>query len=182
MVIIQAEHAINGVTTDSARPEPGQRTAATARVVNPSGSSVPAGTSGKKRQVVFGIRLMDDKITIAQVNCPDPEIIITLPIPTMQRGNILFIDAYGKTYQGFITYLQARHGSEVVHIRVRDGMPWSPLDGFWNYAARTWTSHRGLDREQIPVFVQELAFRYNNRDHDLLPVLLERIARLYTRS
>jgi hypothetical protein len=37
-------------------------------------------------------------------------------------------------------------------------------------------SHRGLMRERIPEFVQELAFRYNHRDTGLLPVVLERLA------
>lgn len=139
------------------------------------------GANGKKKQVVFGIRLAEGTVTIAPVLCPDPEIIAALPIPTMQRGNILFIDAYGKKYQGFITYVPDRHGKDIVRIRARDGLPWSPLGEFWNFAGKTWMSHRGLDRDSIPEFVQELAFRYNNRDHDLLPVLLERIATLYTR-
>jgi len=39
-----------------------------------------------------------------------------------------------------------------------------------------WTSHRGLDRERIPQFVQELAFRYNNRQTDLFPLVLHKIA------
>jgi len=136
----------------------------------------------EKKQVVFGIRLAEGTVTIAPVLCPDPGIITALPIPTMQRGNILFIDAYGKTYQGFITYLPDRHGKDIVRIRARDGLPWSPLGEFWNFASRSWTSHKGLLREQIPAFVQELAFRYNNRGTDLFPVLLERIAKLYTRS
>jgi len=128
---------------------------------------------------VFGIQLVDSRIVISQVTSPDPGIIISLPIPTMQRGNILFIDAYGKKFQGFITYIPDRHGREFVHIRARDGMPWSPLGNFWDLAGRTWTSHKGLHLEQIPAFVQELAFRYNHRDTDLFPVLLDRIAQTY---
>lgn len=132
--------------------------------------------SDRKKPVVFGIRLNNDQVTIGEVNSPDPAIIIALPVPMMQRGNILFIDAYGKKYQGFITYVPDHHGKDIVRIRVRDGLPWSPLNDFWNFTGKTWTSHRGLDRDSIPEFVQELAFRYNNRQTDLFPLVLHKIA------
>jgi len=138
--------------------------------------------NGEKKQVVFGIRITGGNVAIAPVLCPDPGIITALPIPAMQRGNILFLDAYGKTYQGFITYLPDRNGRDIVRIRARDGLPWSPLGEFWDFAGKTWMSHRGLDREQIPVFVQELAFRYNHRHEDILPLVLAMIAASYTRT
>jgi transposase-like protein len=136
------------------------------------GSGTPPGS----RQVVFGIRLMEGTVVIEPVQYPDPDIITSLPVPTIQRGNIHFIDAYGKRYQGFITYHPDRNGKEVIRIRARRGMPWSPLAPFWDFASRNWMSHRGLSHRQIPEYVLELAFRYNNRDQDLLPVILELIA------
>jgi transposase len=137
------------------------------------------GTHQGKKQMVFGIRMSNGSVTVAEVNCPDPEIIIALPIPTMQRGNILFIDAYGKKYQGFITYVPERHGQGLVRIRARDGLLWSPLGDFWDFAGKTWMSHRGLDRESIPAFVHELAFRYNHRNADMFRAILEKIQKSY---
>lgn len=133
-------------------------------------------TLNGRYQVLFGIRLVDGRILIERVSIPDPGIIVTLPIPNMQRGNIMFIDAYGKKYQGFITYTADRHGKDVVRIRARDELPWSPLGNFWTFAGSAWMSHRGIEREHIPEFVQELAFRYNHRHEDILPLVLERIA------
>jgi transposase len=140
------------------------------------------GTPPRIKQVIYGIRLHDGDVTIYEVNCPDPEIILALPIPNMQRGNILFLDAYGKKYQGFITYMPDRHGRDIVRIRARDGLPWSPLGDFWTFAGRAWTSHRGIEREHIPEFVQELSFRYNHRHEDILPLVLAMIAASYTRT
>jgi hypothetical protein len=146
----------------------------------PAGGTMPVQAPGNgTEQVVFGIRLVDGRIVITRVTRPDPEIISALPIPFMQRGNILFIDAFGKTYHGFITYHSNRNCREIVRIRARHGMPWSLLAEFWEVAGRIWASHKGLDRDQIPVFVQELAFRYNNRGSDLFVLLLERIALAY---
>lgn len=131
------------------------------------------------QSMVFGIRVNNGTVTIEPVDEPGHSVITALPIPTMQRGNILFIDAYGKKYQGFITYKSDRHGSEVVRIRARDGLPWSPLSEFWDYAGAAWKRHRGVTRERIPAFVGELGFRYNHRNRDLYPIILDRVAAAY---
>jgi len=137
------------------------------------------GTGGVHHQVIFGIRFADGRVEIAPVTVPDPRIIAALPVPAMQRGNILFIDAFGKTCHGFITYDAGRNGKEVIRISARDGMSWSPLSGFWEFAGRTWSLHKGIDREHFPAFVRELAFRYNNRGRDLYPLMIGNIARAY---
>jgi len=127
--------------------------------------------------VIFGIRLQNGTVVIEPVQDPDPDVIMALPVPAMQRGNILFIDAYGKKYQGFITYRTARTGREIVRIRPRCGLTWSPLSDFWTFTGKSWARHRGIDRRNIPEYVQELAFRFNHRHLDLFPVILETIAR-----
>lgn len=147
-----------------------------------TGVSVIAGgtdTGGKNNPselVAFGIRLDNGRVTIRPVNSPSPDIITSLPLPAMKRGNIHFIDAYGKEFQGFISYTPDRNGQEIVRLRARRDLPWSPLHEFWNFAGTAWTSHRGLDRERIPQFVQELAFRYNHRDTDIFRAVLEKMA------
>lgn len=132
-----------------------------------------------RHQVVLGIQLTGGRIVVTEVDSPSSAIITSLPVPTMQRGNILFIDAYGKQYQGFITFAPDRNGRELLRIKANGGMSWSPLREFWDMAAGIWSAHKGLARDQIPSFVREVAFRYNNRDTDIFPVLLDRIALAY---
>lgn len=143
---------------------------------NPESLPGDNGSPGGQQTVVFGIRLADKKIAIEPVKNPEPDLITALPIPTMQRGNILFIDAYGKKYQGFITYAPDRRGKDFVRIRSANGFPWSPLAPFWEFAGRSWMTHRGLDRKNIPGFLQELARRYNSRDSDRFREILQSIA------
>lgn len=137
---------------------------------------LPAPSHAAQEAVVFGIRSYGRTVTIEPVQAPHRDIITALPVPAMQRGNILFIDAYGKKYQGFITYDNSRHGREVVRIRARDNFPWSPLADFWTFAGTTWKRHRGIARERMPEFIRELEFRFNNRDMDLYPLVLRKIA------
>lgn len=146
-----------------------------------SGTAGPAGelvaAEAPDHAVMFGIRLQNGMIVIEPVIIPDSDVITALPVPTMQRGNILFIDAYGKKYQGFITYNTGRKGREIVRIRPRESLPWSPLSEFWTFTLQSWARRRGVDRKNIPEFVRELAFRFNHRHTDLFPVILETIAR-----
>ena len=147
--------------------------------LTPSDMAGPEKRGSPEQSVVFGIRANNSTVTIETVEEPGHSVITALPVPTMQRGNILFIDAYGKRYQGFITYKNDRHGSEVIRIRARDGLPWSPLAEFWDFAGAAWKRHRGVTRERIPEFIRELEFRYNHRNRDLYPVILDRIAHYY---
>ena len=129
-----------------------------------------------QRTIVFGIRIAEGIVSIEPVDNPGPELITTLPVPTMQRGNILFIDAYGKKYQGFITYFPDRRGQELVRIRSADGFPWSPLAEFWAFAGKSWMAHRGIARDRIPVFLTELVQRYNTREADRFLEIVKKIA------
>lgn len=128
------------------------------------------------KHVVFGIRSTKGTITIEPVTLGSVDRIAGLPVPKMIEGNILFIDTYGEKYRGFITYIPDRRGQETVIVRARDRGAWSPLRDFWEFAEKTWARHKEMDRQEIPVFVQELTFRYNNRHSDLFPTVLKQIA------
>jgi Transposase and inactivated derivatives len=143
-----------------------------------AGPAKPAGTSSRppgNRHVVFGIRSTNGTTAIEPVTPGRADMIAGLPVPKMIEGNILFIDAYGEKYRGFIAYIPDRRGQETVIVRSHDSGAWSPLRDFWDFAEKTWARHRDMDRQEIPVFVQELAFRYNNRHADLFQTVLRHI-------
>lgn len=141
-----------------------------------AGSGEETRDSDKKQLVVYGIRLERNGVSIEDIQNPDPALIVSLPLPTMLRGNLLFIDAYGKKYQGFITYKPARNGQDYIHIRSPNGFPWSPLADFWTFAGKSWMAHRGVSRNRVPIFLHELVQRYNNRDRDRFSEVIQRIA------
>lgn len=141
-----------------------------------TGASEGTPDPGPKQPVIYGVRLEQERISIENVQSPDPALITALPLPTMLRGNLLFIDAYGKKYQGFITYDPARRGQDCVHIRSPNGFPGSPLAEFWAFASKSWMARRGVSRDRIPLFLYELAQRYNNRNEDRFSLIMQRIA------
>lgn len=126
---------------------------------------------------LYGIRLSGDLIQLDTVQRYDPQMILSIPVPKVRRGNLLFIDRFGRRYAGFIAFIPdgTQDGAELTMLR--DDLPWSPLAGFWVFAGRKWTNHKGITRERFPEFAHELAFRYNHRSSDLFAAILVRIAR-----
>jgi hypothetical protein len=94
----------------------------------------------------------------------------------MVKGNVMFINAPGMQYQGFFLYEQDRNGHELIKVPARDEHTWSPLGELWHFSRMVWMRHLGMERKEIPAFLQDLAFRYNNRHQDLETVILQRLA------
>ncbi|MFA5213473.1 MAG: hypothetical protein WC406_09080, partial [Methanoregula sp.] len=67
-------------------------------------------------------------------------------------------------------------GQETVLVRRRNSESWSPLDEFWRFSEKIWRQHRDLERKAILAFVQEIVFRYNHRNPDLLCAVIKKIA------
>jgi transposase-like protein len=143
---------------------------------DPDGTAGTGGPVAKGVPVVFGIRSRHDLISIEHFEPEYPDILSELDIPRTIRGNILFIDAREKKYHGLIAYLPDRMNQETLVYRPRARTSWPPLAVFWKYADTVWARHRYMKRSQIPVFVQELAFRYNHRHMDMFHAILGMIA------
>ncbi len=49
---------------------------------------------------------------------------------------------------------------------------------FWTYAHQRLKSFRGVTSQRFPLYIKELAFRYNNRNRDIFSILLRRLCSL----
>ena len=50
--------------------------------------------------------------------------------------------------------------------------------GFWPFATRRLARYRGITSRKFPLYLKELEFRYNHRDEDLEPLVLEMLCAL----
>lgn len=130
----------------------------------------------EKGTVLFGIRSDNGGFRIERLVTADTGRLIRIPIPEMVKGNILFINAPGMQYQGFFLYEQDRNGHELIKVPARDEHTWSPLGELWRFIRPVWMRHPDIGRNEIPDFLQDLAFRYNNRNQDLETLILQRLA------
>jgi len=145
----------------------------------PADPKIPAGAEREGRgkgTVIFGIRSDNGGFRIERLATADTSRLIRQAIPEMVKGNVLFINTPGMQYQGFFLYEEDRNGHELIKVPARDEHTWSPLGEFWDFARPVWMRHQGIGRQEIPVFLQDLAFRYNNRHQDLETVILQRLA------
>lgn len=51
-------------------------------------------------------------------------------------------------------------------------------DRFWSYAHKRLKAFRGVTSQRFPLYIKELAFRYNNRNRDIFAILLRRLCSL----
>jgi transposase-like protein len=145
----------------------------------PADKGIPARAEregGGKGTVIFGIRSDNGGFRIERLATADPSRLIRQTIPEMVKGNVMFINAPGMQYQGFFLYEQDRNGHELIKVPARDEHTWSPLGELWHFSRMVWMRHLGMERKEIPAFLQDLAFRYNNRHQDLETVILQRLA------
>jgi transposase-like protein len=143
---------------------------------DPEGAVKCPGGINPEDPVAFGIRTWLDTVSIEPFEPANPDIITTLEIPRMIRGNILFIDACERNYHGIIAYLPGRVNQETIIVRPKNRGSWPPLTVFWRFAQIIWSHHRYMERTQIPEFVQELAFRYNHRNMDMFHAVLGKLS------
>ena len=54
------------------------------------------------------------------------------------------------------------------------------IEGFWAYAKSGLKEKKGLHEDRKPEHVDELVFRWNNKDQDMFEVILRLIAQLYS--
>jgi transposase len=49
------------------------------------------------------------------------------------------------------------------------------LEGFWSYAKQRLIKFHGVSKEKFPLYLKEMEFRYNNRDHDMFELFAQNV-------
>jgi transposase len=47
------------------------------------------------------------------------------------------------------------------------------IEGFWSFAKERFHKYHGINKENYPLYVKEMEFRFNHRNEDLYPLLVE---------
>lgn len=121
---------------------------------------------------VFGIRENSGKAFVLVLPDVSPDFVLNLSVKKIRRGNIIYTGQM-ELYDSLIFSItdeasgvrQMRFARTPVYI---DGTP-----GFWKYASPRLTAHYGVSADYFPLYLKELEFRYNHREEELAPRLLE---------
>lgn len=52
------------------------------------------------------------------------------------------------------------------------------LEGLWSWAKDRLIKHRGISKENFPLYLKELEFRYNNRNNDIFEIVADYLCAL----
>ena len=105
------------------------------------------------------------------------ETLLGLTVKKVRRGSIVYTDKY-KAYDSLMfcgfRHLAVDHGKYFSSGKIYI----NGLEGFWSFAKERLIKHHGVSRKFFPLYLKELEFRYNHRDQDILPILLDYIVSL----
>ena len=111
--------------------------------------------------------------------------VMTFPVPDRKRKTLMdLIDKHTKKdslyytddHTAYATLNTRGMHKTVSHGRdeyVREDAHINGIEGFWSYA-KTWMYHyRGVPKQYFYLYLKEIEFRFNHRDADLFPILVD---------
>ena len=120
---------------------------------------------------VFGIYKRNGEVRVTVVPNRRHETLHRLIQEQTTPGSLYFTDDYH-------AYAGLRVRGEHVTVRKERGRPVgrdhvNGIEGFWSYAKHWLHTYRGVPKNLFAAYLGEIAYRYNHRDRDLVPVIAE---------
>ncbi|HUK99300.1 MAG TPA: IS1595 family transposase [Nitrospirota bacterium] len=137
------------------------------------------GAAGKVH--VFGILERNGTVKVEVVKNVTAQSLLNMTIKTVHRGSIVYTDKF----RGYDALMFCGYR----HLRVDHGKRFSSgkvyingLEGFWSYAKERLIKFHGVSKQKFPLYLKEMEFRYNNRQQDIFPVLVQKLCNLVPNS
>ena len=119
---------------------------------------------------VFGILERKGIVHISVVPKVSAEILLSLTVEKVRRGSVVYTDKF-KSYDSLMfcgyRHLKVDHGKYFSSGKVYI----NGLEGFWSWAKERLIKHHGVSKQQFPLYLKELEFRYNNRNSDIFDLI-----------
>ena len=118
---------------------------------------------------VFGILERNGTVRVTVV--PDKaETLIGLTVRTVRRGSIIYTDKF-RSYDSLM-FCGYRHLKIDHNMKFATGKVYiNGLEGFWSWAKERLIKHHGVSKENFPLYLKELEFRYNHRHTDIFDIV-----------
>ena len=130
----------------------------------------PRGRGAAGKVPVFGILERNGKVLVTVVPNVTAETLIGLTVKTVRRGSIVYTDKFN-SYDSLMfcgyRHLKIDHGKRFTSGKVYI----NGLEGFWSWAKERLIKHHGVSKENFPLYLKELEFRYNNRHKDIFETI-----------
>ena len=119
---------------------------------------------------VFGILERNGTVRVTVVPDVKAETLIGLTVKTVRRGSIIYTDKF-RSYDSLM-FCGYRHLKIDHDMRFATGKVYiNGLEGFWSWAKERLIKHHGVSKENFPLYLKELEFRYNHRHADIFDIV-----------
>ena len=128
------------------------------------------GRGAKNKTIVFGILERKGKIYTKIVENVSAEILMNEIQNKTLKGSVFYTDGW-KSYASLEQYGKHNiidHDKELVdknHNHING------IEGFWSFAKERFHKYHGIDKENYPLYVKEMEFRFNHRNESVFNLL-----------
>jgi transposase len=135
------------------------------------------GRGAASKVPVFGIYERNGVVRVEVVKDVTAGSLLDMTIKAVRRGSIVYTDRF-RSYDSLMfcgyRHLRVDHGKKFVTGKVYI----NGLEGFWSYAKQRLIKFHGVSKEKFPLYLKEMEFRFNNRNHDIFGLLTQKITNL----
>jgi len=130
------------------------------------------GRGAKNKTIVFGILERKGKIYTKIVENVSKETLMKEIENKTKKGSVFYTDGW-KSYASLEQYGKHNiidHDKELVdnnHNHING------IEGFWSFAKERFHRYHGIDKENYPLYLKEMEFRFNHRSESILNLLFD---------
>ena len=132
----------------------------------------PRGRGAANKVPVFGILERNGVVKVEVLKDVTAQTLLDLTIKTVRRGSIVYTDKF-RSYDSLMfcgyRYIKVDHQKYFASGKVYI----NGVEGFWSFSKERLIKFHGISRENFPLYLKEMAFRYNNRDADIFKLIAQ---------
>lgn len=127
------------------------------------------GRGAHNKAIVLGVLERNGKVYTTVVPDVSAETLMAEIQAKTEKGSVFYTDCF-KSYGSLQRYgKHSRINHEKAYGRGRTHI--NGLEGFWSFAKERFHKYHGINRENYPLYLKEMEFRFNNRNADIFKKL-----------
>jgi len=133
------------------------------------------GRGAFNKQPVFGILERNGKVYTAVVEDVSAKTLFEHIKKKTRKGSVFYTDDF-RSYKDLKQY--GKH-NKILHSKTfgKGHNHINGIEGFWSYAKERFHKYHGIGKNNYLPYIKEMEFRFNNREQDVYPLLIEIICR-----
>ena len=129
------------------------------------------GRGAFNKVVVFGILERNGKVYTTVVPDVKAETLLQEIRDKTEKGSVYYTDCF-KSYKSLKQYgKHHRINKEKAFAKGRTHI--NGLEGFWSFAKERFHKYHGINKDNYPLYLKEMEFRFNNRNSEIFKEMLQ---------